>query len=255
MLVIPLLVLLPVYLRLPKGSPARVPLAVALAGFFVVLLATISAARSSASASGSSSSRCPTVGRSSPRASCSRWPAWRAVVAFIVAQRTGFFETILRVRTNTSSAQRRPTSALRPDRARARDTPLFGLGKNTFSAYYEFLTGEVELGAALLLRQRHHRERAGRCRAPGAFLVYVFQRLGAARRIGLALAAAGDSGAVPLRALAWGITAALAGTMAANLFYLTMQMYYFTGLIALALAVPLLLAPPRRPAAPLPARA
>ena len=38
------------------------------------------------------------------------------------------------------------------------------------------------------------------------------------------------------------ITAALVGTMAANVFYLTMQMYYFTGLIALGLAVPLLLA-------------
>jgi hypothetical protein len=56
------------------------------------------------------------------------------------------------------------------------------------------------------------------------------------------LTAAGDSGAVPLRALAWGITAAVAGTMVANFFYLTMQMYYFTGLVALALAVPLLLA-------------
>jgi len=38
------------------------------------------------------------------------------------------------------------------------------------------------------------------------------------------------------------MTAALAGTMAANLFYLTMQFYYFYGLVALALALPLVAA-------------
>ena len=75
-----------------------------------------------------------------------------------------------------------------------------------------------------------------------AYLVYLFQRLGVARRLGLVLVRAGDTDAVLLRALAWGITAAVAGTMAANFFYLTMQMYYFTGLVALALAVPLVLA-------------
>ena len=41
-----------------------------------------------------------------------------------------------------------------------------------------------------------------------------------------------------VRPLAWGLTAALAGTMAANFFYLTMQFYYFFGFVALALALP-----------------
>jgi len=41
-----------------------------------------------------------------------------------------------------------------------------------------------------------------------------------------------------VRPLAWGMTAALVGTMAANAFYLTMQFYYFYGFIALALALP-----------------
>ena len=45
-----------------------------------------------------------------------------------------------------------------------------------------------------------------------------------------------------LHSLAWGITAAVVGTLVANFFYLTMQMYYFTGLVVLALTVPLLLA-------------
>jgi hypothetical protein len=42
---------------------------------------------------------------------------------------------------------------------------------------------------------------------------------------------------VRLRPLAWGFTAALVGTMAANAFYLTMQFYYFYAFAALALAL------------------
>ena len=39
--------------------------------------------------------------------------------------------------------------------------------------------------------------------------------------------------------LAWGMTAALAGTLAANLFYLTMSFYYVYVFAALALALPI----------------
>ena len=42
-----------------------------------------------------------------------------------------------------------------------------------------------------------------------------------------------------VRPLAWGMTAALVGTMAANAFYLTMQFYYFYAFAALLLAAPL----------------
>ena len=45
-----------------------------------------------------------------------------------------------------------------------------------------------------------------------------------------------------MRPLAWGLTAALAGTMAANFFYLTMQFYYFFAFVALALALPVVFA-------------
>ena len=47
--------------------------------------------------------------------------------------------------------------------------------------------------------------------------------------------------------LAWGWTAALAGTLAANVFYLTMPFYYFYVFLALALAVPLVFGPALRP--------
>jgi hypothetical protein len=74
------------------------------------------------------------------------------------------------------------------------------------------------------------------------FLVYLFRRLGAARRIGRALAAAGDPISARVRPVAWGLTAALIGTIAANAFYLTMQFYYFYALALMALATPVVFA-------------
>ena len=71
------------------------------------------------------------------------------------------------------------------------------------------------------------------------FLWYLFRRLHAARALGRTLALARDPAAARLRPLAWGLTAALVGTLAANFFYLTMTFYYFYVLAALVLAVPL----------------
>ena len=120
--------------------------------------------------------------------------------------------------------------------------PLFGLGLNTFSVYYEFVTGKSNWGphsyyVALIVETG----------LVGAllflvFLRYVFVRLRAARALGRRLDAANDPIGARVRPLAWGLTAALAGTMAANFFYLTMQFYYFYGVVALALALPVVFA-------------
>ncbi|MGH3028472.1 MAG: O-antigen ligase family protein, partial [Gaiellaceae bacterium] len=116
--------------------------------------------------------------------------------------------------------------------------PFFGRGLNTFSTYFEFLTGRDNWGPhsyyiALLVETG----------IVGtllflAFIVYVFRRLGGLRRLGRALAAVGDVDAARVQPLAWGLTAALAGTLAANVFYLTMQMYYFFVFLLLAVAAP-----------------
>ena len=45
-----------------------------------------------------------------------------------------------------------------------------------------------------------------------------------------------------MRPLAWGLTAALVGTIAANAFYLTMQFYYFFAFALLVLAAPIVFA-------------
>jgi hypothetical protein len=74
------------------------------------------------------------------------------------------------------------------------------------------------------------------------FLWYLFRRLSVARAIGRALAAARDPAAARVRPLAWGLTAALVGTMAANAFYLTMTFFYFYALVLLLLAAPVVFA-------------
>jgi len=116
---------------------------------------------------------------------------------------------------------------------------LFGLGLNTFSVYYEFVTGKSNWGphsffVALIVETG----------LVGAvvfllFLRYLFSRLRAARALGRRLAAEGAAVARRVRPLAWGMTAALAGTIAANFFYLTMQFYYFYAFAALVLALPI----------------
>jgi len=75
-----------------------------------------------------------------------------------------------------------------------------------------------------------------------AYVWYLFRRLGDAREAGRALSAVGDPAAARLRPLAWGLTAALAGTLVANAFYLTMTFYYFYVLAMFVLACPLVFA-------------
>jgi hypothetical protein len=67
-------------------------------------------------------------------------------------------------------------------------------------------------------------------------------RLDVLRDLGRSLARAGDALAARVRPLGYGLTAALAGTLAANVFYLTMQMYYFFVLALLVLAAPIVFA-------------
>ena len=160
-------------------------------------------------------------------------------LAYVVSRRQHYFETVLKSRVQTGG---RSTSAhlgvydFVPQILHSH--PLFGLGLNNFSVYYEFVTGKTNWGphsfyVALLVE-------TGLVGTAlfALFLRWIFLRLRAARALGRALAAARDPLAARVRPLAWGLTAALVGTMAANAFYLTMQFYYFYFVAALALAVP-----------------
>ena len=70
------------------------------------------------------------------------------------------------------------------------------------------------------------------------FVWYLFRRLKAARAVGRALQSLRDPLATRVRPLAWGLTAALVSTLAANIFYLTMSFYYFFVFALLVVVTP-----------------
>ena len=199
------------------------------------------AARASCSSSSSRRSRAAGIaraGRRLPRARSSRTgasssragararsPASRS--SSLVDRLRGephYFETVFRSRMQTGGGS---TSAhfgvydfipqiLHPH-------PLFGLGLNNFSVYYEFVTGKTNWGPHSFYVALFVETGLVGTALFAAFLWYLFRRLRAGARSGARSPRAGDPLAARVRPLAWGLTAALAGTMAANVFYLTMH--------------------------------
>jgi O-antigen ligase len=166
-----------------------------------------------------------------------------AVLLAVVWERRHYFEVLVRSRLETGGRSESAHFAVYDFIPQVLQShPLFGLGLNTFSVYYEFVTGKSNWGphsfyVALIVE-------TGLVGAIAflLFLRYLFSRLHAARALGRRLAAEGLAVAARVRPLAWGMTAALAGTMAANLFYLTMQFYYFYAFAVLVLALPIVFA-------------
>jgi O-antigen ligase len=243
MLVVPLLALTPIYLRLERGHGLKLPLAVLLSFLLVTELATLSRSGLVGLAAGFVILAFPYRRLLLSRALIVPLAAIGVALAYVVSRRLDFFETVLRQRLQASGGS---TSAhfevydFIPDVLES--NPLLGLGLNNFSVYYEFATGKTDWGphsfyVALLVETGIVGTGLFVC-----FLVFLFRRLGVARRLGRGLAAARDPLAARVRPLAWGLTAALVGTMAANAFYLTMQFYYFYAFAQLALAVPIVFA-------------
>jgi O-antigen ligase len=238
-LVIPLLVLTPLYLRLEAGHRLRLPLAALLGFLLVVELATLS--RSALLGLG-----CGALVLALPYRRYMRRPAFLVplgavalVLAAVVLARLDFFLTVLRARTNTSSAAASPhfeVYGFVPDVLSM--NPFLGLGLNNFAVYYEFVTGKEDFGPHSFYVATLVETGLVGTALFGVFVMWLFRRLGAARRLGRALAAAHDPLAARVRPLAWGMTAALVATLVANLFYLTMTFYYFYVFAALAVALP-----------------
>jgi hypothetical protein len=243
MLIVPLLVLAPLYLRLERGHPWRRWLMVAI-GFLLFVEAT-TLSRSGLLGLG--------VGALILAMPYRRYlVSWQllvpigtvcAVLLAIVLSRKHFFEVVLKSRVQTSGNSESVHLSIYSFIPQVLHShPFFGLGLNTFSVYYEFVTGKTNWGphsylVALVVETGLVGAAVFLC-----FILWVFYRLHLARLLGRALAAAGDPLAARVRPLAWGFTAAIAGTIASNAFYLTMQFYYFYALMALALSVPVVFA-------------
>jgi O-Antigen ligase len=239
MLVLPILILAPIYLRLERGHRLRLPIGILVAFLLLVELATLSRSGMLGLAVGALVLLIPYRHLLFSRAAALPLALVALPVAWEVYRRRHFFDVVIRSRLQTGG---RSTTAhfgvydFVPQVLHQH--PFFGLGFNNFSVYYEFVTGKTNWGphsyyVALLVE-------GGLVGTAlfALFLWYLFVRLGVARRLGQALAATGDPLAARLRPLAWGMTAALVGTMAANVFYLTMSFLYFYVFAMLVLAMP-----------------
>ncbi len=240
MLIVPLLVLTPVYLRLERGHRLRLPLAVGLSFGLVMALATLSRSGVLGLAVGMLVLAIPYRRLFLSARFLVPVALVFASLLAVVAQRTDFFGTVLRARLSTDTASTSPHFGVYgfiPDVLGSH--PFFGLGFNNFSVYYEFVTGQTNWGPHSFYVALFVETGLVGAALFGAFLVWLFRRLLAAIRLGRALAAVRDPLALRVRPLAWGFTAALAGTLAANAFYLTIPFYYFYAFAMLALALPL----------------
>jgi hypothetical protein len=244
MLIVPLLILSPIYLRLEAGHHWRRPL-MALIGFLLVVEAsTLSRSGLLGLGVGALVLAVPYRGYLSSRALLIPVGAALGLLLAIVLSRRHFFSVVLRSRVETSGSSENAHFQVYSFIPNVLHThPLLGLGLNTFSVYYEFVTGKSNWGphsyyVALLVESGI----AGTVLF-AVFLLWAFRRLHAARSLGRGLALSGNPLSARVRPLAWGCTAALAGTLASNAFYLTMQFYYFYFFLALALAIPAVFAP------------
>lgn len=104
--------------------------------------------------------------------------------------------------------------------------PLFGVGLNNFAVHYSPITGKRDYGPLSIYVQSLVETGLVGTAALACFLGYVALRLRHAPRT-----------------LAWGLAAALVGTLAANAFYLTITFYYFYVLLMLIAAAPVVAEP------------
>ncbi len=238
-LLVPILLLTPLYLRLEKGHRLRLPLAILLPFLLLIELATLSRSGLLGLFVGVLVLLFPYGRKFVSAAVLVPLGVLALALAVIVSRRVDFFETVVRSRLDTESGSTATHfevyELIRP--ALEGDW-LFGLGLNTFSVYYEAVTGLTNWGphsfyAALVIE-------TGIVGAAlfAVFIWWLFRRLRAGHRLGKALAVVRDPLAARVRPLAWGLTAAILGVMAANAFYLTMQQSYFYALAMLALALP-----------------
>jgi O-antigen ligase len=243
MLDIPLLALTPVYLRLPSGHRWKWPLAAVLAFLLLVLLATLSRSGVLGLGVGVLVLAIPYRRFVWSRALLVPLTLLGALLAYVVHSRAHFFDVVIRSRIQTGGAS---TSAhfgvydFIPQVLHMQ--PLLGLGLNNFSVYYEFVTGKTNWGPHSFWVAVVVESGLVGLLVWILFMRYLYVRLLAARRLGRLLDRLRQPEGARVRPLAYGLTAALTGTIAANFFYLTMQFYYFYAFAAFVLALPVVYA-------------
>ena len=238
MILLPLLILTPIYLRLERGNRWRIRLAALIALLLIAVLATLSRSGALGLVVGAIVLALPYRHLLFSRLAVLPLTLVVLPVGYAVWLRRHFFDVVIHSRLSHGPGASTHLDVYKFIPKILHSHPLFGLGFNNFSVYYQFVTGKTNWGPhsfyVMLIVE-------GGLVGTGLFAVFLwflFGRLGAARRVGKALAAARDPLAARVRPLAWGMTAALLGTMAANIFYLTMSFFYFYVFAMLALVTP-----------------
>jgi O-antigen ligase len=241
----PILILSPIYLRLERGHRLRTPLAVLIGFLLLVELATLSRSGILGLTVGALVLLIPYRHLLFSRLAILPLALVALPVAFEVYRRRHFFDVVIRSRIQTGGSSTSAHFGVYDFIPQVlHQHPLFGLGFNNFSVYYEFVTGKTNWGPhsyyVMLIVE------GGLVGAAlfAVFLWWIFRQLAAARKLGEALAAEGNPLAARLRPLAWGMTAALVGTLAANVFYLTIPFLYFYVFVMLTLAMPAVFSQP-----------
>src|SRR5207244_6299779 len=146
-LVVPLLVLGPLYLRLERKHRLRLPRALLTAGLLAVELATISRSGLLGLGAGFLVLLIPYRRLLIARAMLVPLGLVAALVAYELHRRPHFFQTVIASRLQSGG---RSTNAhfqvydFIPEVLHMH--PLFGLGFNNFSVYYQFVTGKTNWG-------------------------------------------------------------------------------------------------------------
>ncbi len=244
MLILPLLILTPLYLRLPKGHYWKRKLGLTLAFLLVVEVLTLSRSGIGGLILGVLLLALPYRRRFFSRQVLI--PIGVIAVGFValVASSPDYFLKIIHSRIQTGGSSTSVHFSVYDFVPTVLGShPAFGLGLNNFSVYYQEVTGLVNWGphsyyVALIVETGL----VGTI-VFAAFLLYLFWRTMVARRLGRALSAEGNPGGARVTPLAWGMTAALVGTLFANIFYLTMSFYYFYVFVMLLLALPVVFGP------------
>ena len=220
-LIVPLLVLGPIYLRLERRHRLKLPLALLLAALLVVELATLSRSGLLGLFVGFLVLLIPYRRLLVSRAMLGPLALAAFVVAWEIHRRPNFFRTVIESRLKRGGRSTGGHFQVYDFVPHVLHThPLFGLGFNNFSVYYEFVTGKTNWGPHSFYVAVIVETGVVGALLFAVFLWYLFRRLKVARALGRALA----------------------GTMAANAFYLTMISFYFYSLVLLVLAVPIVFA-------------
>jgi hypothetical protein len=238
-ILVPMLVLLPIYLRMERGNRLRTPLMLTLMLLLVIELATFSRSGLLGLFFGLLVLAVPYRHLFFRKQFLAPLGAVFVLLLIFVAQRASFFQTVIKSRVDTSGKGTSTHFVVYDFIPQVLSMhPLFGLGLNNFSVYYEFVTGRNNFGPHSFYVALFVESGIIGALLFFVFLGYLFYRLSVGRAIGRALQAAGDDLAARVRPLEWGLTAALVATMASNAFYLTMSFYYFFVLAMLAIVAP-----------------